>query len=104
MGSPKMQIIFHKRATKYRSLLRKVTYKDKGSYESLPSCIVCKEVCTRRERLRRTGRERERLCVKDRVRSRVSRELYLSALWHVGVSKECTNSVSGCVNGPIECH
>jgi len=26
--------IFHKRATKYRSLLRKMTYKDKGSYES----------------------------------------------------------------------
>jgi len=26
--------IFHKRATKYRSLLRKMTYKHKGSYES----------------------------------------------------------------------
>jgi len=33
IGSPKLQIIFHKRATKYRSLLRKMTYKDKGSYE-----------------------------------------------------------------------
>jgi len=30
IGSPKLQIIFHKRATKYRSLLRKMTYKDKG--------------------------------------------------------------------------
>ena len=30
IGSPKMQVIFHKRATKYRSLLRKMTYKDKG--------------------------------------------------------------------------
>ena len=29
IGSPKLQIIFHKRATKYRSLLRKMTYKDK---------------------------------------------------------------------------
>ena len=38
IGSPKLQIIFHKRATKYRSLLRKMTYKDKGSYESLPPC------------------------------------------------------------------
>jgi len=37
--SPKLQIIFHKRATKYRSLLRKMTYKDKGSYESSPPCI-----------------------------------------------------------------
>jgi len=39
IGSPKLQIIFHKRATKYRSLLRKMTYKDKGSYESSPPCI-----------------------------------------------------------------
>ena len=34
----KLQIIFHKRATKYRSLLRKMTYKDKGSNESSPHC------------------------------------------------------------------
>ena len=38
IGSPKLQIIFHKRANKYRSLLRKTTYKDKGSYESSPPC------------------------------------------------------------------
>jgi len=38
IGSPKLQIIFHKRATKYRSLLQKMTYKDKGSYESSPPC------------------------------------------------------------------
>ena len=37
-GSPNLQFIFHKRATKYRSLLRKMTYKDKGSYESSPPC------------------------------------------------------------------
>ena len=37
IGSRKMQIIFHKRATKYRSLLQKMTYKNKGSYESSPS-------------------------------------------------------------------
>ena len=36
IGSPKLQIIFHKRATNCRSLLRKMTYKDKGSYESSP--------------------------------------------------------------------
>jgi len=36
IGSPKLQIIFHKRATKYRALLLKMTYKDKGSYESSP--------------------------------------------------------------------
>ena len=38
IGSPKLQIIFHKRATKYRALLRKLTSKDKGSYESSPPC------------------------------------------------------------------
>jgi len=39
IGSPKLQIIFHKRATEYTSLLQKMTYKDKGSYESSPPCI-----------------------------------------------------------------
>ena len=44
IGSPKLQIIFHKRATKYRSLLRKMTYKDKGSNESSPPCRgLCKQ-------------------------------------------------------------
>jgi len=38
IGSPELQIIFHKTATKYRSLLLKMTYKDKGSYESSPPC------------------------------------------------------------------
>ena len=39
IGPPKLQIIFHKRATKYRSLLQKMTYEDKGSYESSPPCM-----------------------------------------------------------------
>jgi len=38
IGFPRLQIIFHKRATKYRSRLRRMTYKDKGSYESSPPC------------------------------------------------------------------
>jgi len=38
IGSPKVQIIFHKRATKYRSLLRKMTYQDEGSHECSPPC------------------------------------------------------------------
>jgi len=37
-------MIFHKRAIKYRSLLRKMTYIDKGSYESSPPCITCMNV------------------------------------------------------------
>jgi len=40
IGSPKSQVIFHKRATKYRSLWRKMTYEDKGSYEFSPPCTV----------------------------------------------------------------
>ena len=43
IGSPKLQIIFHKRATKYRALLRKMSYKDKGSYESSPPCTILSE-------------------------------------------------------------
>ena len=38
IGFPKLQIILHKRATKYRALLRKMTHKVKGSYESSPPC------------------------------------------------------------------
>ena len=54
IGSPKLQIIFHKRAARYRSLLRKMTYKDKGSYESSPPyttrvfervCLPCSTCC-----------------------------------------------------------
>jgi len=37
---PKLQIIYHKRAIKYRSLLRKMTFKDKGSYASSPPHIL----------------------------------------------------------------
>ena len=36
IGSPKLQVIFRKRATNYRALLWKVTYEDKGYYESSP--------------------------------------------------------------------
>ena len=35
----KLQVIFRKRATNYRALLRKMTYKDEASYDSTPPCI-----------------------------------------------------------------
>ena len=44
IGSRKLQIIFHKRATKYKSPLWEMTYKDKGFYGSSPPCtwyITC---------------------------------------------------------------
>jgi len=48
IGCPKLQIIFHKGATKYRSLLPKMTYKDKGSCESSPPCnSLYKSSCIR---------------------------------------------------------
>ena len=34
----KLQVIFRKRATNYRVLLRKITYEDKAPYASSPSC------------------------------------------------------------------
>jgi len=40
IGCPELQVIFRKRATKYKSLLRKMIFKDKGSYESSPPCIA----------------------------------------------------------------
>ena len=39
IGCLKLQAIFRKRATNYRALLRKMTDKDKASYESSPLCI-----------------------------------------------------------------
>jgi len=40
IGYLKLQIIFHKRATIYRALLRKMTYKDKAFYASSPPCML----------------------------------------------------------------
>ena len=38
IGCLKLQVILHKRATNHRSLLRKMTCKDKGSYGYSPPC------------------------------------------------------------------
>jgi len=38
-GCLKLQFIFRKRATNYRALMRKMTYKDKASYGSSPPCM-----------------------------------------------------------------
>ena len=37
-GCLKLQVIFRKRASNYRALLRKITCKDKTSYDSTPPC------------------------------------------------------------------
>jgi len=37
IGCLKLQVIFRKRATNFRDLLRKMTYKDKAFYGSSPS-------------------------------------------------------------------
>jgi len=39
LGYLKLQVIFRARATNYRALLRKMTYKDKAPYDSTPPCI-----------------------------------------------------------------
>jgi len=38
IGCLKLQVIFRKRATMYRALSRKMTYRDKASYDSTPPC------------------------------------------------------------------
>ena len=50
----KLQVSFHKSATNYRALLRKMTYKDKASYASSPpcSCVLSVWMCVQRERER----------------------------------------------------
>jgi len=40
IGCLKLQVIFRKRATNYRALLQKMTYKDKASYGSLLPCTA----------------------------------------------------------------
>ena len=52
MGCLQLQVVFRKRATKFRALLLKITYKDKASYGSSRPCTfdaytscVCERVC-----------------------------------------------------------
>ena len=40
IGCLTLQVIFRKRATNYRALLREMTCKDKASYDSTPLCIT----------------------------------------------------------------
>ena len=40
IGCLKLQISFRKRASIYGALLRKMTYKDKVSYDATPPCTV----------------------------------------------------------------
>ena len=40
IGCLKLQVIFRKRATNYRALLRQMTYEDKASYDSTPPCTT----------------------------------------------------------------
>jgi len=40
IGCLKLQVVFCKRATNYRALLQKMTYKDKASYDSTPPCTT----------------------------------------------------------------
>jgi len=39
IGCLKLKVIFRKRATNHRSLLRKMTYEDKAPYDSTPPCM-----------------------------------------------------------------
>jgi len=43
IGCLRLQVIFRKRTTNYRTLLQKMTYNDKASYGSSPPCIYIQE-------------------------------------------------------------
>ena len=47
IGCLKLQVIFRKRAKKYRALLWKMTYKDKASYDSTPPCTYTTTILLR---------------------------------------------------------
>jgi len=59
LGCPKLQIIFRKRAINYRALLRKMTYEDKASYNSMASSIH-KETKRRETKRHTTTTKRDR--------------------------------------------
>jgi len=44
IGCLKLQVIFRQRATNYRALLQKMTYKDEVSYGSSPPCSVLQTI------------------------------------------------------------
>ena len=46
IGCFKLQVVFCKRATIYRALLREITYTDKASYGSSPPCSGCRHTCS----------------------------------------------------------
>jgi len=45
IGCLNLQVIFRNRSTNSRALLRKMTYKDKASYGSSPTCTTVQRVC-----------------------------------------------------------
>jgi len=45
IGCLKLQVIFRKRGTNHRALLRKMTYEDKTCYDSTPPCIWLAYLC-----------------------------------------------------------
>jgi len=97
IGSPKLQIIFHKRATKYKSLLRKITYKDKGSYESSPPCSKVSGLARHKRLTTKSGSCDMQLELRvgfESVTGRVGRESVMSqdAARVKGWSKECNVS------------
>jgi len=44
LGYLKLQVIFRKRATKYRALMREMTCKGKAPYESSPPCTYVYDI------------------------------------------------------------
>ena len=95
IGSPKLQIIFHKTATKYRALLLKMTYKDKGSYESSPPCIAALSRVP--EWMSHVTHMNESCHTYERVMSHI----WMSHITHTNVTSLCSLE---CLNGWVMSH
>ena len=75
IGCLKLQVIFRKRATNYTALLRKMTCRDKASYDSTPPCI-CSKLC----------RILQNDCSGGLERRRVTNEKLMSHVTHMNES------------------
>jgi len=84
VGCLKLRVIFHKRATNYRALLQKMTYKDRAFYASSPPCtwyfsFIC--VPYRIHMWDKTHKPTTRLKKKNQIKSFI-REIRLTKICH----------------------
>jgi len=88
IGCLKLQVTIRERATNYRALFRKMTYKDKASYDFTPPCIGCRCFCRERGVWECVKTPSNTICVSCRMCKWVMAHIWMShvtrtnASWH----------------------